>query len=106
MSSDNSAVAVMFCMKTKDRYCPLFVGLNYDYLGYNIYPQILWQTILRAKQLNLSKINFGFTASQNKRKLGARAIPQVSFIQMKDNYNMGLLGLVSNDKQLVQKLSR
>jgi 7-keto-8-aminopelargonate synthetase-like enzyme len=106
LRKERSAVAVMFCVKTPDRYCPLFVGIDYDFLDHNIYPQILWQTILRAKELKLAQINLGFTASQNKQKFGARAIPQVAYIQMKDNFNMSLLGLVSNETSLLLKSSK
>lgn len=90
-------VAVMFCYKTGHRYCPLYAGLNYDYLDYDIYPQLLWQTILRANMLGQSIINLGFTASQNKKKFGAIAYSDVGYIQMRDNYKMALVNLLPND---------
>ena len=94
---EKSAIAVMFCLKTEQRYCPLFVGIDYKFLNYNVYPQILWRTLLRAKELNLGAVNLGFTASQNKRKFGARAIPQVAYVQMRDNFNRSLLGIITNE---------
>lgn len=68
-TDEGIVVAVMFCYKTGSRYCPLYAGLNYNYLDCDIYPQLLWQTILRAKNLAVSPINLGFTASQNKKKI-------------------------------------
>jgi hypothetical protein len=90
-------VAVMCCFKTPERYFPVLVGMDYTYVEtHNVYPQILWQTIKRAKQLNIQAIALGLTASQNKRKFGAKAIPQCAYIQMKDNYNLALIGLMAN----------
>jgi 7-keto-8-aminopelargonate synthetase-like enzyme len=95
-------VAVMFCCKSPHHYTPLFIGLDYDFLDYNIYPQILWQTIKRAKELNLAPIHFGFTASQNKQKFGAVPVSQSGFVQMKDNYKMVLIGLMPNESKAFQ----
>ncbi|WP_262506725.1 bifunctional aminotransferase class I/II-fold pyridoxal phosphate-dependent enzyme/GNAT family N-acetyltransferase [Sporocytophaga myxococcoides] len=90
-------VAVMFCYKTGNSYCPLYAGLNYDYLDYDIYPQLLWQTILRAKELAVSPINLGFTASQNKKKFGVISYSNVGYLQMKDSYQMALINLMPNE---------
>jgi 7-keto-8-aminopelargonate synthetase-like enzyme len=95
-------VAVMFCCKSSHNYTPLFVGMDYDFLDYNIYPQILWQTIKRAKALNIAPINLGYTASQNKQKFGAEPVSQSGFVQMKDNYKMVLIGLMPNESKALQ----
>ncbi|HWZ21544.1 MAG TPA: pyridoxal phosphate-dependent aminotransferase family protein, partial [Cytophagaceae bacterium] len=104
LKSDNREhklpIAVMFCYKTLHSYSPLFVGIDYSFLDFNIYPQILWQTIKRAKALNLVAINFGFTASQNKQKFGAEPISQSGFVQMKDHYKMTLIGLMPNESKM------
>jgi predicted N-acyltransferase len=90
-------VAIMICFKTDKRYFPMFVGMDYQYLEtHNIYPQILWQTIKRASRLGAIAIPLGLTASQNKRKFGAKAIPQVAYVQMRDYYNASLIGLMAN----------
>ncbi|HEX8546770.1 MAG TPA: GNAT family N-acetyltransferase, partial [Cytophagaceae bacterium] len=107
ITANHKIVAAMFARKDTTEYCPLFVGLDYEYLDLNIYPQILWQTILRARNLKLEKVNLGFTASQNKRKFGATAFPQIGFVQLKDNLNLALLALIPNKSLLfVEKLSR
>ncbi|MFN6943495.1 MAG: aminotransferase class I/II-fold pyridoxal phosphate-dependent enzyme [Cytophagaceae bacterium] len=97
---NKAPVAVMFCFKNPHRYIPLYVGLDYEFIEYNIYPQILWQTILRAKDLKLSKVNFGFTASQNKRKFGAEAVPRQGYVQLKDNFKMAMIGLIPNEAKV------
>jgi 7-keto-8-aminopelargonate synthetase-like enzyme len=92
-------VAVMFCYKGAECYTPLYVGMDYEYQHYNIYAQILWQTIKRAKQLNYSKVNLGFTASQNKQKFGAEPVSQVGYAQLTDHYKMLLIGLMPNESK-------
>jgi Aminotransferase class I and II/Acetyltransferase (GNAT) domain len=90
-------VAFMLCFKTACTYSPILIGMDYTYLKeYRIYPQVLWQTIKRGRQLNVKRISFGMTASQNKRKFGATAISKVAFVQMKDNYNATLINLMAN----------
>lgn len=96
----NNTVAAMLCFKNKDKYFPLFVGMDYQYLcDYNIYAQILWQTIKRAIYLKSNVIQLGLTASQNKRKFGAIPTQQVVYAQLKDNYNYNLISLMANKRR-------
>ncbi len=92
------AVAVMFCYKNeKYTYVPAFVGLDYQYLKeYQTYRQLLYQTIKRAKLLNFQKINFGMTAAFEKRKLGAKVITKVAYLQAKDNFSMEMIEAIDN----------
>jgi hypothetical protein len=67
--SERKAVGLAISYKTKDNYCFLVTGIDYNYLeSHGVYAQTLWQTIVRANQLKLKTINLGLTASQNKRK--------------------------------------
>jgi predicted N-acyltransferase len=52
-------VGVMFCYKNMGySYVPSFIGMDYNYIyDYQIYRQLLYQTILRARQLNFQKID-------------------------------------------------
>ena len=96
----NKTVAAMLCFKNKDKYFPIFVGLDYQYLNnFNIYAQILWQTIKRAIQLKSKLIQLGLTASQNKRKFGAVTTEQVVFAQLKDNFNSNIISLMVNKRR-------
>ena len=88
-------VGVMFCYKGKESYVPAFIGMDYEYVTkYQLYRQMLYQTILRAKSLKVSRINFGFSSSFEKRKVGARIIPKVAYMQAKDNYSMEMIGVI------------
>ncbi len=83
---ERKAVGIALSYKTDRLYSFLVTGIDYDYLNeHNVYTQILWQTIRRAKELRL-KINLGITASQPKRKFGAKTIKYAIYVQNKDTF--------------------
>ncbi|MFD2909804.1 hypothetical protein ACFSX9_13785 [Flavobacterium ardleyense] len=55
------------------------------------------QSIKRANELNFPQIDFGVSASFEKRKLGAVIIPKVAYIQARDNYTMEVMYTTQND---------
>ena len=87
-------LGVMFCYKNMEHsYVPSFIGLNYTYLHqYQVYRQLLYQTIKRAHSLQFKKIDFGMTAAFEKRKVGATIIPKVAYVLAKDNFTHELIG--------------
>jgi hypothetical protein len=88
--------AVEFCCKKDKVYYPIFIGLDYNFLeDAKVYKQLLYRFIERAIQLNCNKVNFGVTASLEKRKLGAIAKQQVAYVQLKDTFNISVLNLVT-----------
>lgn len=89
----SKVAAVMLCNHSKAVYTPLLVGMDYELLHTNCYPQVLWQTIIRAKGLNASMIPLGFTASQIKRKFGATTDTKYGFVKMTDNFSLQQLNL-------------
>ncbi|ESU28755.1 2-amino-3-ketobutyrate coenzyme A ligase [Flavobacterium limnosediminis JC2902] len=92
LKKDNTdrTIGIAFCYKGNDHsYSPFLIGMNYDYLTkVNLYKQILYQILKRSKDLNFKKVNFGFSATFEKRKLGATAIPKVAYIQSRDNFTL------------------
>ncbi|HEY9044824.1 MAG TPA: bifunctional aminotransferase class I/II-fold pyridoxal phosphate-dependent enzyme/GNAT family N-acetyltransferase [Ohtaekwangia sp.] len=96
--AERKAVGVMFCYKNLDyTYVPSFIGMDYDYIQqYQLYRQLLYQTIRRARQLNFRKIDFGMTASFEKKKVGATVTPKVAYVQPKDNFSFELIGGIQN----------
>ncbi|MDT0642185.1 aminotransferase class I/II-fold pyridoxal phosphate-dependent enzyme [Zunongwangia sp. F363] len=90
------AVGVMFCYKNSSgTYVPSLVGMDYKYSReFQVYRQLLFQTIKRARYLHFEKIDFGITASFEKRKLGAIVQPKVSYVQARDNFKLELLGIM------------
>jgi 7-keto-8-aminopelargonate synthetase-like enzyme len=95
----NPFVGILFCYKnTAHTYVPALIGMDYSYAKeFQLYRQLLFQAIKRAKQLNLTKIDFGVSATFEKRKLGATVIPKVAYIQARDNFSMELMGTLQNE---------
>lgn len=101
-SHASELVGVMFCYRNARTYVPSFVGMVYDYhQKFSIYRQLLHQTILRARELEMEKIDFGMTASFEKKKMGAKVVPKVCYVQARDNYSFELLEtLQGNHKKI------
>jgi hypothetical protein len=99
-NQERTPVAVMFCYKNMGHtYVPSFIGMDYSYTTeFEIYRQMLYQTIVRAKALDFKKIDFGMSASFEKKKVGATVVPKVAYIQAKDNFSMELMGVMQNSK--------
>lgn len=90
-------VAIGFAYKNRN-YSPGILGLDYDYAAnYKIYKQLLFQVVMRAIALKPDHIYLGFTASLEKRKMGAKAIKTVAYMQVKDNYNLSVIELLKSN---------
>lgn len=86
--ADERLLGVMFCYKNyAGTYVPSLIGMDYQYLKeFQTYRQLLYQTILRARKLNMMQIDFGMSANFEKRKLGAEVIPKQAFVHTQDNF--------------------
>jgi 7-keto-8-aminopelargonate synthetase-like enzyme len=99
-AGERKPIAVMFSYKNMEHsYVPSFIGMDYNFTTeYQTYRQMLYQTVVRAKSLGFKKIDFGMSASFEKKKVGAVVIPKVAYIQAKDNFSMELMGVMQNSK--------
>ncbi len=89
-------VCVVFCYKTAGAYIPLIIGLDYSYhKEYNTYRQALYQIMIRAKQLNYKNVYLGFSASTEKKKVGAVISPTYAYMQSKDSFNFEVLAAMN-----------
>ena len=94
--SERKPIAVMFTYHTDQSSNFMIIGIDYTFQQeFMCYRQALYQVIMRAKKLNLKKINLGFAASFEKQKLGAKVFQPVAYMQVKDHYNMELIGNMS-----------
>jgi 7-keto-8-aminopelargonate synthetase-like enzyme/predicted N-acyltransferase len=92
---DNPPVAIILSYKTLSKvYCPMIIGMDYNFPEHNVYRQALFRLINRAKELNFERVNLGLTANLEKKKFGARIISKVAYVQARDNFNMELIGLM------------
>ena len=96
---DQPIVGVMFCYKNATGvYVPNLIGMDYKYSrNYQVYRQVLYQTIVRAKALKSIKIDFGLTAGFEKRKVGARIIEKCAYLQTSDNFTLESLDWLRTD---------
>lgn len=96
---DRPLAGVMFCYKNSCKiYTPAVIGMDYKYSReFNIYRQLLFQTIVRAKKLGNTRIDFGLTAGFEKRKVGARVIDKCAYIQTRDNFSLEALDWLRKD---------
>ncbi len=103
--TENPFVGVMFCYKNNNHtYVPELIGMDYKWAKeYQLYRQLLFQTIKRANELQFQKIDFGVSASFEKRKLGAQIIPKVAYVQARDNYAMEVMNTLQNDYKSIAK---
>ncbi|MBD0831511.1 aminotransferase class I/II-fold pyridoxal phosphate-dependent enzyme [Aestuariibaculum sediminum] len=93
-------VGVMFCYSNAgNTYVPAFIGMDYAYVQtYQVYRQLLFQTIKRAGELEKSSIDFGLTAGFEKKKLGAEVTKKVAYMQAKDNFSLELMEMMGGTK--------
>lgn len=94
LKESGKTVAVGFAYKNRN-YSPVILGLDYEQP--KIYKQLLFQAIMRAVELKSQKIYLGLTASLEKRKVGAKAIKIVAYMQVKDNYNLSVIELLKSN---------
>lgn len=98
-SAEQDFVGIMFCYKNSPHtYVPELIGMDYMASeGFQLYRQLLFQTIKRASELKIPRIDFGISATFEKKKLGATVLPKVAYIQSRDNYAMELLQTLQNE---------
>jgi hypothetical protein len=85
---DNPAVVAGWCYRGPQHYSPMILGMDYQFLdSHKIYKQAVYQVVLRGRELGARRIYLGFSADLEKRKVGAKQVAKVAFVQSKDNFN-------------------
>jgi 7-keto-8-aminopelargonate synthetase-like enzyme len=93
---DEMPCCVVFCYKSAGAYIPMVIGMDYTFNGlFGIYRQALYQVVLRAKQLGKHKIFFGFSATIEKKKVGAKVIPTFAYMHARDTFQLEVLASIS-----------
>jgi len=93
---DEMPCCVVFCYKSAGAYIPMVIGMDYTFNGlFGIYRQALYQVVLRAKQLGKDKIFFGFSATIEKKKVGAKVIPTFAYMHARDTFQLEVLASIS-----------
>ncbi|MFK7897573.1 MAG: aminotransferase class I/II-fold pyridoxal phosphate-dependent enzyme [Myxococcota bacterium] len=78
-------------------YVPLIVGLDYGCVNERgLYRQVLRQCVLRARALGKERVLYGFAASLEKRRFGARPHASSMFIEAEDLHTFATLDEISS----------
>ncbi len=94
---DRKPVAVMMSFVTEKAYNYMMVGIDYEFQNdYKPYRQAMYQTLFRAKELGKEVVYLGYSASFEKRKVGAVLVDSVGYMQAKDNYAMEVIESMSS----------
>lgn len=89
---EKKPVAVMWSHAGKERYNALIIGLDYAAVAsHDVYKQMLYRTVLRARELGCSTIDLAYTAVLAKKKVGARPHPRCAYVQIADHYSQALM---------------
>jgi len=93
-------VCVVFSHTAGDNYIPMIIGVDYSYnKEYKVYRQALYQLVMRARMLEKKKVHLGFSATVEKKKVGAAIFPTYAFMQIRDSYNAEALATMNLAKQ-------
>tara|TARA_R110002072_G_scaffold4240_1_gene29923 strand:- start:9377 stop:11788 length:2412 start_codon:yes stop_codon:yes gene_type:complete len=95
-ATPKNMLGIMFCYKNSNKiYVPSLIGMDYSFTDqFQTYRQLLYNTIRRAAQLKCKSIDFGISATFEKQKLGATAIPMWAYLQSDDNFILEKLELI------------
>lgn len=85
-------VGVLFSHIHMETYNAMIVGLDYNYVkDHNTYKQIMYQGLLRAKELGCTTLDLAYTAELAKKKLGAQIEEVRAYVQATEHYNYQIL---------------
>ncbi|MCG8576677.1 MAG: bifunctional aminotransferase class I/II-fold pyridoxal phosphate-dependent enzyme/GNAT family N-acetyltransferase, partial [Flavobacteriales bacterium] len=85
----NEILGAILCYKDGTTYAPVVIGMDYDYkTESSIYKQIMYRTVVSARNRGFDKVLFGFSADTEKRKLGAVQNEKVAFVNVIDQFNI------------------
>ncbi len=93
---ERKPIAVMMSFLTEKAYNYMMVGIDYNFQEeYRPYRQAMFQTLMRAKEIGKEVVYLGYSASFEKRKVGATLVDSVGYMQAKDNYSMEVIESMS-----------
>ncbi len=99
---DGSAVAMSISFIGGDRMVAAIAGLDGVQREVSVYRQLLWRTLLRAKEAGLKSLELGMDAEREKTRIGAEPRLQCAYVQLTDHYSAELMGHISQELALAQ----
>jgi len=76
----------------RDHYAPFLCGLNYEYVfEHGAYRAMIYQMILRARDIGIRDIHLGMDADLEKARFGSTQHTHCIYLQARDHFNGQLL---------------
>lgn len=98
LKGENETIACIWCFVGDDHFCPLNMGLNYDYIeSHHLYKQAVFQMVKRGNDLNKKISYLGFSADFEKSKYLAEKITTFAYMKVDDTFNLELIESYSNN---------
>lgn len=89
-------VAVMYSFINDGVYNAMVVGLDYQYSKeVNAYKQILYRTVLRARELGCESLDLAYTAGLEKKKVGAKPEEVYAYTMAMEHYSYAVLDSIA-----------
>ncbi len=97
---NNKPVAMAFCYKGNNDYSAVIAGIDYEFNSTDFsYRQLLAKVIFRGRALSKKNIALGYTSGIEKKHFGATEIKSCAYTQIKDNFKMEALAIMTTDKK-------
>lgn len=97
-------VAVVFSYISGHTYNALFLGIDKSFdEEFSIYRQVLYSVLKRANALSCQLLNLGFSASTEKKKVGAQIVKTIAYVQSEDHFNASVIESIQVSKNQVIK---
>lgn len=95
---DHGPVGFVASFLGDEAYTPLVAGLDYRYVHEaGLYRQVLRHATLRARALGKRRVHFGFGASLEKRRFGAKAVASTMYLEADDHYAFDALAHIASE---------
>ena len=89
---DQKCVSFVFIHAQQTNVNPAIIGLDYAYQkDHRVYNCMLYEIVNWAKKNGYKRINLGYTAGREKKKVGAKQQEAYGFTQIDDDFNMKMI---------------
>lgn len=86
-AGNEKIVTVIFSHIGEDCYNPMVIGIDYETeCSGSSYRQSLYNVMKRASCLGIKKVNLGFSAGTEKKKIGGKPLEYAAFVYANDNF--------------------
>lgn len=104
--ADGHPVAWYAAHKHGEHYAPFLCGLDYDYVfAHGAYRAMIYQMLLRARELGMTDIHLGMDADLEKERFGSIRQTNSVYLQARDHFNGRILQEIVAEVGLLRSAS-